>query len=84
MVISGAGSIIIRRKEVLLIRRQNTSTFNNMWANPGGKVEDNETPPVAALRELKEELFLEGRIRRKISDYHDYNGSELIGFILVF
>lgn len=46
-------------EEVLLIERKN-EPFKNMWAFPGGFVEDNETVESGVLRELKEETGLEG------------------------
>jgi len=55
-------SIILENTEgeVLLLLRDNKSTitFPNHWTLVGGKVEDGETPEVAAHRELKEETGL--------------------------
>ena len=55
-------SIIIENSdgEVLLLLRDNKSTitFPNHWTLVGGKVEDRETPEMAAHRELAEETGL--------------------------
>ena len=55
-------SIILKNMagEVLLLLRDNRSThvFPNHWTLIGGKVEDGETPQIAAERVLKEETGL--------------------------
>jgi len=55
-------SIILenREGEVLLLLRDNKSTimYPNHWTLVGGKVEDGETPEMAAHRELEEETGL--------------------------
>lgn len=55
-------SIIVENSagEVLLLLRDNKSThvFPNQWTLIGGRVEDGETPEMAAQRELEEETGL--------------------------
>jgi 8-oxo-dGTP diphosphatase len=59
-------SIIVENKagEVLLLLRDNKSTivFPNHWTLIGGKVEDGETPEMAAHRELAEETGLKATL----------------------
>lgn len=54
--------VIFRTKdinsEVLLIKRKN-EPFKNLWALPGGFVDENEDLETAAKRELKEETSIE-------------------------
>lgn len=54
-----ADCVVIDRndKKILLIERKN-DPFKNMWALPGGFVEENETVKAGAMRELKEETGL--------------------------
>lgn len=57
---------------LLLIRRAN-EPFIDRFALPGGFVEAGETVEAAALRELKEETGVDGRIVRLIGVYSDPN-----------
>jgi 8-oxo-dGTP diphosphatase len=53
-----------REGEVLLLLRDNKSTitYPNHWTLIGGKVEDGETPEMAAHRELTEETGLKASL----------------------
>lgn len=59
-------SIILENMEgeVLLLLRDNKSThvFPNHWTLIGGKVENDETPEIAAQRMLKEETGLKAKL----------------------
>jgi mutator protein MutT len=45
--------------QILLLHRQNHKSEGNKWGIPGGKVEKNETPLQAVIRETKEETGLD-------------------------
>lgn len=52
-------ALIVRGDEILISRRPSTADhLPNVWEFPGGKVEEGETPEVAAVREAHEEVGL--------------------------
>lgn len=68
-LIEAAGGIVKSKNLFLFIKR------NERWDIPKGKIEKNETPEIAAIREIKEECGLTGElmIRNKIIEtYHTY------------
>lgn len=71
----GAFSIILdMNNSVLLCKR----TDNFLWNLPGGKVEEEESPWQAAIRENLEETGLLTSIERLIAIYHKPKANELV------
>lgn len=67
--IEASGGIVQCGKHILFIKR------NDRWDIPKGKIEKNETPESAAIREIKEECGLTGELvisRKLIDTYHTY------------
>ncbi|WP_348645523.1 8-oxo-dGTP diphosphatase MutT [Jannaschia sp. S6380] len=58
-VLVSAAALIDRDGRVLLARRPEGKELAGLWEFPGGKVEPGETPEVALVRELREELGIE-------------------------
>lgn len=54
-----AVGVVERDGRLLITRRQSEGLLGGLWEFPGGKVEKNETAPVACIREIKEETGLE-------------------------
>lgn len=52
-------AIVEKDNKFLLVKRKNPPS-QNMYAFPGGRLEDNESPEAGALRELQEETELLG------------------------
>jgi len=84
MIIKAAGGIIIKDNKVLLTKRKNANRFNNMWTNPGGKIEPDETPENAAIREVMEETGLKTKPIKHIHNYEDSEGDKIIGIYAGF
>lgn len=69
--------------ELLLIKRPDDAHCGGLWSLPGGKVEDTETPLDAAVRELKEETGITGRMWRHLAkSSHQYPDCQL--YFLLF
>ncbi len=65
MVKPGVSVILLRKKQVLLILRDDIP----VWTLPGGGIEKGETPENAAIRECFEETGLKTVIKRKVGLY---------------
>lgn len=63
MTLNGAiVAILNKRDELLILKRPATDDWApSKWALPGGKIEPNESPLSAAIRETKEETTLDVR-----------------------
>lgn len=55
-ILVSAAALIDRDGRVLLAQRPEGKSMAGLWEFPGGKVESGETPEVALIRELEEEL----------------------------
>ncbi len=64
-------ALVVRDDKILMIK---TLHFDR-WELPGGGIETDETPQEAALRELKEECGLTGKIIRPLNTLHCKDGS---------
>lgn len=60
------GAVLIRGQMILAAQRSSTMSLAGMWEFPGGKIEPNESPKEALLRELKEELLCTAEIGEHI------------------
>lgn len=60
MVTELAGNLIIEDGEILLLYRDD----DEHWEVPGGKVEDDESPTKAAIREAREEISVEVKLEK--------------------
>lgn len=59
VVYVSAAAIINQSGEILLAKRPAGKAMAGLWEFPGGKIESDETPERALVRELKEELSIE-------------------------
>lgn len=65
-----AGILIVRDGSVLLARQYRLLIDQLSWEIPGGKVDKNETPQEAAIRECFEETGIRCRHLKPLVDYH--------------
>ena len=66
---------------MLIGRKRAGKSMAGFWEFPGGKVEENEDPESAVLREIKEELGLEISIDALYSDYLFHYPTRTIHFL---
>ncbi|MEC8956707.1 MAG: 8-oxo-dGTP diphosphatase MutT [Pseudomonadota bacterium] len=80
-----AGILIDKNKRLLLSQRQSFKTFPFQWEFPGGKIVAGESPEMALIRELKEELNINAKqLKFFLKIEHDYDQLKvLIDFFLV-
>lgn len=54
-----AAALIDAQSRIFVQRRPEGKSMGGLWEFPGGKIEPNETPEMAIIRELREELGIE-------------------------
>ena len=57
-----AAAVVIDGDRVLLTQRPSGTHLAGAWEFPGGKLEDDESPAAALVRELREELGVESEV----------------------
>jgi 8-oxo-dGTP diphosphatase len=62
-------AVIEKNGRILIAQRKRTSQHPLKWEFPGGKVEPDETPEAAVVRELKEELGIRVQVGPEIGRY---------------
>ena len=71
--------VIEHEGKILVGQRRAGDRFQFKWEFPGGKVEPDEDPKEALVRELREELGIEAVIGEEIARYeHQYPGKTAI------
>jgi mutator protein MutT len=76
-------AVIERDGRILIAQRDAASWHPLKWEFPGGKVEAEETPEAAVVRELAEELAIQARIHGEMMRYeYQYPGRPPI--LLIF
>lgn len=72
--INVVGAVLTRGQTILAARRSSTMSLPDMWEFPGGKIEANESPEQALLRELDEELLCSAEIGALVeTTEHEYD-----------
>ncbi|MDN5819108.1 MAG: (deoxy)nucleoside triphosphate pyrophosphohydrolase [Yaniella sp.] len=55
--ISVVGAVVVDNGKILSAQRSESMSLPGMWEFPGGKIESEETPRAALVREMQEELL---------------------------
>lgn len=85
----GAECLVIKDDKVLMFKRSETAKkFPGFWIGPGGHIDEDEDPMLAAIREIKEEAGVEvgmDRIKLKAiaTHYHIDLNETWISFIFL-
>ena len=81
LVLVAAVALVDIDNRVLIARRPEGKPMSGLWEFPGGKVQKNETPEMALVRELKEELGIdisESCLAPLTFASHNYNDFHLL------
>lgn len=68
------GAVIVKENKVLCAQRGATTTLPYMWEFPGGKIEKNESPKQALIREIKEEMLCDIEVGEQVDhEIYEYD-----------
>jgi 8-oxo-dGTP diphosphatase len=68
------GAVIINNSKILCAQRGPDKSLPLLWEFPGGKIENNESPEEALIREINEEMDCEISVGEKIvTTIHEYD-----------
>jgi 8-oxo-dGTP diphosphatase len=72
--INVVGAVLTRGETILAAQRSSTMALPGMWEFPGGKIEPDESPQQALIRELEEELLCTAEVGEHIeTTEHEYD-----------
>ncbi|MDJ0322359.1 (deoxy)nucleoside triphosphate pyrophosphohydrolase [Cryobacterium sp. PH31-AA6] len=72
--INVVGAVLTRGQTILAAQRSSSMSLPGMWEFPGGKIEPNESPEGALLRELEEELLCSAEVGNHVATTeHEYD-----------
>ena len=86
MIIVSAGALIDIDGRVLISKRPEGKVLGGLWEFPGGKLEPNENPEEALMRELYEELGIntwKSCLAPISFSYHEYDNLDLLLLLFV-
>jgi len=75
-------AVFNHQQALLLLKRPDDVHCGGLWSLPGGKVEDNEQPLQAAVRELHEETKLSGKFWRHLGQSSHAYADRTLNFFL--
>lgn len=66
-----AVGVVENNEEFLIMRRSEENSSSGKWTFPGGKIEEDESPKEAVVREMREETGLEVEVKNSGDTYLD-------------
>lgn len=80
-----AVTAVIREGDRILLHRRSLESRGQpgKWENAGGEIDEGETPEVAIVREIKEELGVDFTIEKRIYE-DDFKSGEDIWHVIIF
>jgi len=74
-----AVGVVFKNDRVLITRRKADGLLGGLWEFPGGKIQENESPEAACIREIKEEVNLDVKIDRHLTQVkHAYTHFKIV------
>ena len=70
--ITVVGAILIENGKILCAQRGENKSLAYLWEFPGGKIESEESPQEALIRELQEELLIEVDVQPDVFEQTSY------------
>lgn len=68
------GAVIVKDNKILCAQRGASTTLPGKWEFPGGKIEKNERPQQALIREVKEEMLCDIDVGEQIDhEVYEYD-----------
>lgn len=62
-----AVGVVFRRSRVLIVRRPENGLLGGLWEFPGGDIMDNESPEVACIRVMREQVGLDVAVATRLT-----------------
>ena len=82
--IEATAAVIQHEGKFLITKRPATSPLGHCWEFPGGKIEKGETIEECVVREVKEEVGIEAKVKRRLQSlWYDYTHGRIhLHFVL--
>jgi 8-oxo-dGTP pyrophosphatase MutT (NUDIX family) len=79
-MVQGASAIILKDKNILLVKRSGVGAYPYTWACAGGAANKGETPEEAVIREAKEEINIDFKPTKLFKKWH-HDGRQFYRFL---
>lgn len=78
-MINVVAAILEKEDKILIAKKREGKPLAGYWEFPGGKIESDETPEDALVRELKEEMEIEIEVNKYVGEsIYDYGNNKIV------